>query len=432
MRIRLDIPLECTEISQFAKEGLIEYISTDTRNISPGDLFIPIIGKNFDGRIYAPRAREIGATVLDTDDGALSLLRLAALYKSKLKGLKYTVGITGSVGKTTAKEFVYKIASEKYKSHKTSANENNIIGVAKSILTAPANTEVLILEIGTNHNGEIKKIVDLIPPDIALITNIGTAHIGNFGSRDAIKREKLSVSAGGKARLISRHEDDLGGHTFSAKSRDADLFIERTPGGILIYKSGETPLYSECIFYEKHLLEELAAAASVCIGIGLDKEELKRGISSLSYENTRQNIFAVGDLSIYSDCYNASIESFASSFESLSSMNGYSAFSAVVGDIDELSEMSEAIHYELGRMLQQYNFRKIYLTGDMQYTVKCGFSDAGGEREKIHFIDKSKMPSDIAEEIIEGSLKNEIILFKASRKMRLEVIIDEIKRRCKN
>ena len=111
-------------------------------------------------------------------------------------------------------------------------------------------------------------------------------------------------------------------------------------------------------------------------------------------------------------------------------MKNYPAFSLVIGDIDELSDMSESIHHRLGAMLTRYGFRKIYLIGDMSRYIKSGYLKANGIGERIMLLDYKKALSDLALEIISGSLENEIILFKASRKMRLELIIDEIKRRC--
>lgn len=430
MRIKLDIPLFLSEISHFPGDEVIEYISTDTREIFAGDLFIPISGKNFDGRDFIPEAKEKGAIILKTNDGALSLLRIATLYKSKLPRLKYTVGITGSVGKTTAKEFIYKIASEQYEAHKTYSNENNIIGISKTVLSAPKDTEILILEVGTNHSGEIRKIVDTLPPDIALITNIGTSHIGNFGSKDAIRREKLSIASGEKTRLISRYEDGLGGLSFSAKTRHADVYIERDGCGVRVYKGGEAILGADCVFSENHLIEELCASASVCLAMGMEYEAINRGISSLSYENTRQKTINLGKFSILSDCYNASIESFSSALDSLAKMTGYSYHSAVIGDIDELSDMSEGIHLELGRLAAHYDLRRLHLIGSMREYVRSGFLSAGGNADSLILLDENAPSGALAEQIIKNVEENEIILFKASRRMRLEKIIDEIKGRC--
>lgn len=432
MRIRLDIPLTLSEISDCDKDAVIEYISTDTREISAGDLFIPLSGRTFNGHDFITEAMARGALVLDTNDGALDILKIARLYKTKLKGLKYTVGITGSVGKTTAKEFIYKIASLKYRSHKTFSNENNIIGVAKTILTSQKNTEALIIEVGTNHIGEIKRIADVIRFDIALITNIGTSHIGNFGTRDAIAREKLCIASDGETRLISRYEDALGGFTFSAKDPCADLHIEKQGDEVNIYKGGRLFLKCGCPFSEKHLLEEISAAASVCHLMKMSSEELNPGISSLSYDNTRQKFIKLKNFSILSDCYNASLESFKSSFDTISAMKDHEYYSAVIGDIDELSNMSESIHYELGKRLAFYNFRRIYLIGDMQEVIKDGYKSILGNADALLIFDKTKTVSDIADTIIKCCMENEIILFKASRKMRFEVIIDEIIRRCKN
>ena len=428
MRIRLDIPISLSEITGQIDDTVVEYLSTDTREMSQGDLFIPIKGKRFNGQSFVDEAKSRGAIVIDSDDGALTLLKIAALYKSKLTSLKYTIGITGSVGKTTAKEFIYKIASQKFRAHKTKENENNIIGVAKTILEAPKDTELLILEIGTNNIGEIKRIVDVIPMDISLITNIGTSHIGNFGSRDAIAREKLSIQ--GEGSLITRYEDSLSGFKFSSKCAGADLYIEKIDNRLLVYKFGKQICDTTCAFSESHLIEEVAGAVSVCVAMGLESKQVNLGISLLSYENTRQKIIKLKNITILSDCYNASLESFSAAFNTVSGMKEFPVYSAVIGDIDELCEMSNDIHRRLGAMLVGYNFRKIYVLGDMNEYVKHGYSDARGDDGRLKLLDHKKPLSDIADEIIRDSAYGEIILFKASRKMRLELLIDEIKRRC--
>ena len=432
MRIRLDIPLLLSEITDCKEEKIIEYISTDTRELLQGDLFIPILGKNFNGRDFIKNAKDIGAFVLDTQEGASALLKVAALYKSKLAGLKYTVGITGSVGKTTAKEFIYKIASQKYDSHKTQANENNLIGVAKTILSAKGTTEVLILEIGTNHPGEIKEITSIISPDIALITNIGTSHIGNFGSRDAIKAEKLSIKSDEKALLFTRLEDGLSGFTFSARDKSADMYIEKNDTGICVYKSQAPYLKSECPFSEIHLIEELACALSVCSEMGIEKDLLIKGVSSLSYDITRQKTINLKKFVILSDCYNASLESFIAAFDTIFKIKNCSWRSAVIGDINELGDMSDSIHYRLGEILAGCKFRRIYVIGDMQKSIIRGYNSAAGDKKKIVAFEKGASISDVAERISDDAVSGEIILFKASRKMRFELIIDEIIRRCEN
>ena len=433
MRIRLDIPLLSKEISDGISDFEIRYVSTDTRTLCGGDLFIPLVGKKYDGGNFTEEAKGRGAIVIEGLSGTASLLRLAAVYKSKLARLKYTVGITGSVGKTTAKEFIYKIAKESLYTHKTEENENNIVGVAKTVLSAPKDTECLVLEIGTNHSGEIGEIVEQIPLDIALITLIGTSHIGNFGSRMAIMQEKLSICKNKKTRLITRLEDKIScifSKKFSVESKHSDLYLERHKSGVLVYICGKPLFLSECVFSEKYLLEELCGAISVCLEMGIPIEAIKRGVSSLSYDNTRQKIVNVGKFNIYSDCYNASLESFSASFEAISRMKEYSSYSLVFGDIDELWDFGEAIHRELGRLISTYRFRNIYALGNMTKAVTFELRERNTESRIFDFGANADFCK-VAKTITDNSLENEIILFKASRKMQLELLIEEIKRRCK-
>ena len=215
MRIRLDIPLTLGEIAEacsgVCKEELkgtpVEYLSTDTRELCPEDLFVAIKGEKFDGNDYVGKAIELGAIPLssvETDvgitvtDSSLSLIGLARLYKSKLPNLKKVCGITGSIGKSTTKEFAAIIISEHFSVTKSIGNFNNAVGMCLSILSANKNTEVLILEMGMNAHGEISLLSKTAEPDIAVITSVGTSHIGRLGSREEIARAKLEILDGMK------------------------------------------------------------------------------------------------------------------------------------------------------------------------------------------------------------------------------------------
>jgi UDP-N-acetylmuramoyl-tripeptide--D-alanyl-D-alanine ligase len=210
------------------------------------------------------------------------------------------------------------------------------------------------------------------------------------------------------------------------------LFLEKTPRGVAFYKNGKQMLCADCKIREEHLLELLCAAASISLDLGVPKENIIRGISSISYNNTRQNIFPAGNFYVFSDCYNASYESFLADFKALCDMKQYNGRSLVLGDIGELGEYSEAIHFELGKQISKYGFRRVYIVGAMRATVISGILNGGGNLPKITTFSESYTPKFIARVILENAAEGEIILFKASRKMRLEKIIDEINERCFN
>lgn len=185
--------------------------STDTRTLQPGEIYLPLRGENFDGEKFIDKALEMGAIgfftiqeasstftldapiILKVEDTLTAYLQLARFYKRKIA--PKTIAITGSCGKTTTKEMAYCVASEKFKTHKSELNFNNEIGLCKTILSMPADTEVLILEMGMRGLGEIELLSRYAEPDISIITNVGTAHIGRLGSRENVAKAKCEITA---------------------------------------------------------------------------------------------------------------------------------------------------------------------------------------------------------------------------------------------
>ena len=206
MRVSLDIPfqikalinaLDSSLIRATVPDARITHVSTDTRNMSKGDLFIAIRGEKHDANNYVSEAIAKGCITLGEEgsgahitvnDSNQGLLDSVNFYKSLFKNLKASIAITGSVGKSTTKSFLYKILSYGSPTHASFGNYNNLVGLAHTIFTMPENTEYLIAEMGMNHSGEISPMSKCLCPDLAIITCIGTAHIGHLGTREAIAR----------------------------------------------------------------------------------------------------------------------------------------------------------------------------------------------------------------------------------------------------
>ena len=256
MRIKLGMPMSLSDIS-FAVKGkllydkneIITHICTDSREVISKDLFIPLNGPQYNGEdfvdnviakngyalsLYNPRA-----TIL-VNNSLNSLMNLARFYNEILPYILYRVGITGSVGKTTSKEFLKKIMSVKYKVHANEENLNNEIGLPLTLLSAPKDTEIIIAEMGMNHTGEISRLSKCLSPNIGIITNIGTSHIGNLGSRKAISKAKLEMLDGMKSKtlLLPSNEPLLseieGAYYFSTKNSFSDFHLEYNFGKVKI------------------------------------------------------------------------------------------------------------------------------------------------------------------------------------------------------
>ena len=451
MRIRLGISMNVYEITSatsavtaISGKTIIEYITTNSQEAKPGDLFIALVGNCDSGENYVNDAIKRGAFALTTTNGDYritvkdtsdALLTLASYYKTKLKNLKYTVAITGSVGKTTVKEFTRVICSAKYKTHATAGNLNNKIGVPLTILSAAADTELLILEMGMNTRGEISTLSKCGKPNLAIITNIGTAHIGNLGSRDEIAKAKLEILDGlENGKLIIPSDEPLLKNErcdfcFSISDSSADLTVRRDKEKAeLVYIQLNNKLV-KCSFKtpgEQNLIC-LAAAASVATQLELSDSELKSGVSSISNKNTRQNIIPCKNFYILSDYYNASYESVISAADMISTLSEYSYRSALIGSILELGKYAEEVHYKLGFYLSKYGFHNLYFIGEYSEALSKGAIDGGFENSRIFKNNLSNEPMKTANDILNNTTDREIILFKASRAIKLERVYEILK-----
>lgn len=442
MRIRLGVPLKLFEIAEAVDgectcEKEIEYISTDTREIEYGDLFVAIGGKNFNGEDFVHEAIRKGAIPLSNGKvyGGIivsntkdALLKLADFYKTKLKKLKYTVGITGSVGKTTTKEFLKVICSTKYKTHATTGNFNNEIGLPLTVLSAPPDTEILILEMGMNHQGEISRLSRAAKPDIAIITNIGTAHIGNLRSRENIAKAKLEILEGMNGGCVIVPKDEsLFSNLPSAiyYSVDECLPDNLENNRLTILKNGEVLLKVIFPFFQKHLGNCLAPAAIAAEECGLNYDELIRGVSLISNDNIRQSIVFLKNLYFYKDYYNSSYESVRAALASMKELKGYSRKSILLGDVLELGEHSESIHRKIGEMISPNVFHNLFLFGDSVRFIYEGAKKNGFSPGKIH-LNLTCDYERSAKQVLDNSIPQEIILIKGSRGMKLERIIEYI------
>ena len=448
MRIKLSIPIELKEIA-VASEGtclsnsnkLIEYITTDSREVQTGDLFIAIKGERYDASNYLDQVKKQGGLILSShktlsdvyvNESICALLKLASYYTKKLPCLIYKIGITGSVGKTTTKEFLKKILSKKYAVHANEGNLNNAIGMSLSILSAPESTQIMIAEMGMNHSGEISVLSKSLQPDIAIITNIGTAHIGNLGTREKIAKAKLEITDGmnGGAVIVPYEEQLLKNtrqiRTYSIVNPKSNFYLSSTVSGVAVYHNGFCLCNANFSFNESHLLNCLSCAVAAALQVGMDSKNLVDGISLISNDNVRQKVVSIGELYFYTDYYNSSLESVSACINYLKSVNSYSRRSLVLGDILELGNHSEAIHRRIGRLISHSHFHNLFLFGNEVGYIGEEAVLNGFPGENIFHNSSVEHPQITAEQIIKNSISKEILLVKASRRIKMERIIEQI------
>lgn len=447
MRITLSSPLMLGQISDaingkptINRNIPIKNITTDSRDLYPGDLFIAIKGERFNGEDFVNEAIEKAAYTLSSSNTSYgiihnnttnALLLLAREYIKTLPLLLYNIAITGSVGKSTVKEFLKILLSTKYKNHASKGNYNNQIGLPLSILSSPQDTEILIMEMGMNHPGEIKALSECQRPNLAIITNIGTSHIGNLGSREAIAKAKLEITEGMKTkRLIIPYGEPLLSHeqnsfTFSISNRAADLFLTaRKDGKIEVYRYGD--LICEATFgvMGDHNLECLAAAVAAALETGLDLECLKEGISLISTHNTRQSVIFRENRTFYADYYNASRESIIAFINWAKIMVPTNEKGLLLGDILELGKHFDQIHFDLGCAISKNDFTNLFLFGSSSEIIKSGAIKNGFPLNNIFINPDLNNPQLTAEQIKRFSPPSHPIFLKASRGIRLERIIN--------
>ena len=455
MRILLGVPLTIGEITEatkgisklYDKNTLISHITTDSREVSPGDLFIALDGEVASGELYLDEAIKKGAFVLSrtgtrgitVKDTLVALGTLSGFYKrKKLTSLIHTLAITGSVGKTTTKEFARCICSVRYITHATKGNFNNLIGVPLTILSAPANTEILITEIGMNHIGEIKQISSFVEPDIAIITNIGTSHIGNLGSRECIAKAKSEITFGMRSGVvIVPYDEPLLSHLPSRTPVSYENVIQEGYSVITklesekesvcsFIRSGEKSIELKLQIAGRHNLYCLGMAASAMDIIGLTFNEIMRGVEKITPQILNRRFIMFKDFSVLDDSYNSSVESVEAALDTLKLYEGVKR-SALLGDMLELGKSTEAYHKKIGRLAAMSGLTNLYVFGVYSPFIKAGAIEAGMNPLRIFQNSDITSPMITAEQIHKNHENGEIILFKASHALRLSEICELIK-----
>ena len=439
MRIELERPIALAEICAAVgaippKRAIsVTTITTDSRMARAGDLFIAL----GDGRRYIYDAHIRGALTLGDSsaadvrcEGESALLAAAAIYRrGALKGLRAVVGITGSVGKTTTKEFLTRLLLPYRRVHSTVGNRNNRIGLPLTVLAAKPDTEVLVLEMGMNAPGEIAALSRAASPTVGVITNIGTAHLGRLGSREAIALAKLEISAGLSGRLHGPLDEPLldgrcdslftVGDGRSTYGREL-LSLSYRNGRVGVFRNGRFIGGSDFISGARHHLCCLSAALSVATELVGD--EVIGSVSEIGRDAVRERYTALGELTLVDDSYNASLESVRASLDALCD-SGIPLRSALLGDILELGALAPDIHAEVGRLAAERLNGELWLFGEFAVDIARGAVLGGFPVKKIHLMRSREECA----EAIRARRGREIVLIKGSHACELWRIAEAVK-----
>jgi UDP-N-acetylmuramoyl-tripeptide--D-alanyl-D-alanine ligase len=409
-------------------------ISTDSRSIKKGDIFFALKGDNFDGNNFVFQAIEQGASLVVCDnkqiekgdkillcENSLTMLQNLATYHRKQ--LKTTIiGISGTNGKTTTKELIQVVLSKKFKTLATKGNLNNHIGVPLTLLSIPFDTEISIVEMGANHVGEIGFLCDIAMPDLAILTNIGTAHIEGFGSRENIIKTKKELfdfvknNSCEKSHIFVNADDNaLKDETFSKKT----TYSLNTKADISAKACCENG-YAQILYKDNLIASNLVgvynaynilAALTIGLHFGVELEQIKKAIEQYMPSNNRSQILKTNNNTLILDCYNANPSSCTSSIESFANMEANHKM-VFMGAMKELGDVSIQEHKRVFELLQSKGFERIVLIGEEYRSVLEG---------KVEWYANSE---EFKENLIENKIEEATILIKGSRSTKMEVLKD--------
>lgn len=427
-------------------------LSTDSRSVFKDAMFLAIRGERADGHAFIRKAMENGcssvlcerlpqdfegsAVVVPNTIKALGILASFVHASKKRK----TVAVTGSVGKTTTKDCICAVLEKSYATEKTQENHNSNIGMPMDLLAMRDLTQAAVLEMGMNALGEIEEMSDMVHPDVAVITNIGSSHVGLLGSRENICKAKLEIVHGmsGGTLLLNGDEPLLSAY------RNSDLQVMRVGirGNNLDYRAVNLRYEADRTtmdLYTPHgivrdLTVDVLGDAGVwammnafAVGdlLGVKENKIREGLKNRAKAPLRQDVHSFADLLIMEDCYNASPESMKGAVDILNILRNTRSAGrkvAVLGDMYELGDMAPVLHREVGRYLCK-KVDELYTIGSLGAEIARGAMEAGFDRSHIHVNPDVKDNEATGRAVVQGLTRNDVVLFKASRGVNAEEIV---------
>ncbi len=452
-----DIAECCGGIQQNCEPGtLVSDVVTDSRKISNGSVFVALRGEKFDGHSFIADASGLGAVcciadksfenlqglpLIVVEDTYAALRDIAKCYRNKFP--IPVVAVTGSVGKTSTKDMVSCVLGNEFSVLKTQGNFNNEIGLPLTVFGLKKSHGIAVLEMGMSAFGEISRLTRIASPDTAILTNIGFSHIEHLGSQENIRKAKLEILEGmnsengcvilnGDDELLWNVAASLGFETLTYGVENTECDITAKNITTLAEGTEFDICYNGKLYCAKintpgsHHIYNALAAALAGIRYGMSMEDIVDGIGRFEPQGLRQNIETVKEYVIIKDCYNASPTSMKSGLEVLSVTKPQDADApfrriAVLGDMLELGDMADAAHESVGGMVKDFEADFLVAVGPHSECMAKGAAEKGFDRAKIRtFADNTE-----AKKELKNILKaNDIILFKASRGMKLEELAD--------
>ncbi|HEU4680723.1 MAG TPA: UDP-N-acetylmuramoyl-tripeptide--D-alanyl-D-alanine ligase [Gemmatimonadales bacterium] len=422
-------------------------ISTDSRAIRPGALFVALAGERFDGHDYLAAVAAAGAsgaivrtgtpavaglTLFWVDDTLRAFGLLARARRRAFKGP--VIAVTGTNGKTSTKEMLAAVLRTRYVTYATRANLNNLVGVPLTILEAPPETEALVVEAGANLPGEIARYREIIEPSVTIVTNAVAGHLEGFGSLAAVVEEKLSLTrdvavaiVGPEPRELAEGARKRARRVRTAALRGADL----TPHKVTLDDSARPVITIDATTFVLaarglHQADNAIRVWAVVEELGLDREAAGRALETFSIPSGRGELLQEGGLTILNDCYNANPQSFRAAIATAKALRGNRRLVFVAGTMRELGEDSPALHQEVARALIELRPELLVAVGDFVPVLEPSAASLG---DRLLTAPDPIALAPLLAQRLEG---DEIVVLKASRGVALERILPTLAARGQN
>ncbi|MDX1903529.1 MAG: UDP-N-acetylmuramoyl-tripeptide--D-alanyl-D-alanine ligase [Thermonemataceae bacterium] len=412
-------------------------ISTDTRKIEPGSIFFALKGENFNGNTFVKEAFEKGASFCVIDEAAYQINEQCFLVQDVLQMLQQLarkhrqvlsiplIVVGGSNGKTTTKELIYRVLSKKYKTFATQGNLNNHIGVPLSLLSIGADTQIAVIEIGANHQGETKELCQIAEPDFGLLTNVGLDHLEGFGGWEGVKKankelydylsennKKIFINTNEEVLLeISKHIPNTQKITYP--NQNDYLHITLSPSDFFVSYISENQEIVNTKLLGRYNFSNIATA--LCVGkfFAISPKDANEAVAEYEPQNNRSQVLRKENNILILDAYNANPSSMQEAIANIALMK-QSPKVLILGQMNELGAFSETEHQKLGNFIAQQNFDLVVLFGEeMQQALKA-------LPQAYFFVDKFSLHN----WLIDKKIQNSLILIKGSRGAKMETVVD--------
>ena len=425
-------------------------LTTDSRAVSEGCIFLALKGEKFDGNSFAAAASQQAAAVvvsrvegdyapdcavLLVEDTLTALHKIALWQRQQLEPL-HVVGITGSSGKTSVKDMTRAVLATRFATTATKGNLNNHIGVPLSILSTPAGTQAAVWEMGMNHAGELAPLCALTQPQVGIISHIGSAHIGLLGSRDAIAEEKCTLARCLPADgwMLYPATDDYADYIATqtkaqplpvggAQSLVRAANVQSTPQGstytLIIEGLGEAQV--SLPIPGAHMVTNSLLAAAAGWKLGCSLAQIAEGLSSLTLNHGRLACKEVAGYTIVDDTYNANPESMAAALRTVAELRGHKRHIAVLGKMGELGEAGIPAHADVGWCAASLGYAAVIVTGE-ECAETLAMCHAAAESVPALLVNT---PAEAAAALRRLAEPGDAILFKGSRSAGMERVIAE-------